>query len=74
MNDLHDPGHGSSPAAWTGMIIMLVGFIAGTVFFWFEQPALVIASASLLAIGPIVGTMMAKAGYGVGGAKVAAKH
>jgi hypothetical protein len=56
------------------MIIMLVGFSAGTLFFWFDQPALVIASASLLAIGPIVGTIMAKAGYGVGGAKTSAKH
>ncbi len=74
MNDAHDPGHGSSPAAWTGMIIMLVGFSAGTLFFWFDQAALVWASASLLAIGPIVGTVMAKAGYGVGGSKTTATH
>jgi hypothetical protein len=56
------------------MVIMLVGMIAGTAFFWFDQPTLVIASASLLAIGPIVGTIMAKAGYGVGGSKTSTNH
>ena len=74
MNDAHDPGHGSSPAAWTGMIIMLVGVIAGTLFFWLDQPTLVWASAALLVVGPIVGAVMAKAGYGVGGSKIKASH
>ncbi len=74
MNDAHDPGHGDSPAAWTGITIMLIGFAAGTLFFWLDQPALVWASASLLVVGPIVGTIMAKAGYGVGGSKTKASH
>jgi multisubunit Na+/H+ antiporter MnhG subunit len=72
MNDAHDPGHGSSPAAWTGTIIMLIGMSAGTLFFWLDQAPLVWASASLLVIGPLVGTIMAKAGYGVGGSKTKA--
>jgi len=74
MNDAHDPGHGSSPAAWTGMTIMLIGATAGTLFFWFDQPLLVWASASLLAIGPIVGALLSKAGYGVGGSKTKVTH
>ncbi len=74
MNDAHDPGHGSSPAAWTGTTIMLVGVAIGTLFFWLDQPTLVWASASLLVIGPIVGTIMAKSGYGVGGSKTKAPH
>lgn len=74
MNDAHDPGHGSSPAAWTGMVIMLIGVAAGTLFFWLDQPALVWASASLLVVGPVVGTIMAKAGYGVGGSKIKASR
>jgi hypothetical protein len=74
MNDAHDPGHGSSPAAWTGVSIMLIGTTAGTLFFWFDQPLLVWASSSLLVVGPIVGTLMAKAGYGVGGSKSKAPH
>ena len=74
MNTAHDPGHGSSPAAWTGVIIMLVGFSAGTLFFWFNEADLVVASAVVVAAGPIVGWIMAKAGYGVKGPKFKAKH
>jgi multisubunit Na+/H+ antiporter MnhG subunit len=74
MNDAHDPGHGSSAAAWTGVTIMLIGATAGTLFFWFDQPALVWVSAAFLVIGPLVGSLMAKAGYGVGGSKMKAPH
>ena len=65
MSNPHDPGHGSSPAAWTAVVIMLIGIIAGTLFFWLDMPAYVIASTALLAVGPIVGAVMARAGYGV---------
>ncbi len=74
MNDPHDPGHGSSPAAWTGVTIMLIGATAGTLFFWLDQPLLVWASSSLLVIGPLVGSFMARAGYGVGGSKTKVNH
>jgi hypothetical protein len=56
------------------MTIMLIGATAGTLFFWFDQPLLVWASASLLAIGPIVGALLSKAGYGVGGSKTKVTH
>lgn len=62
-----DPGHGHSPAAWTAVTIMLVAFAAGTLAFWFDMPTLVWASAGLLVVGLIVGWIMAKVGYGVGG-------
>ena len=32
-NPIADPGHGHSPAAWTGVIIMLAGFTIGTLAF-----------------------------------------
>ncbi|GAA1951871.1 DUF6704 family protein [Agromyces allii] len=68
-----DPGHGHSPAAWTAVIIMLIGFTIGTLAFWFELAWLVWASAGIVLIGLIVGWLLARAGYGVGGDKVAAK-
>lgn len=74
MNSAHDPGHGSSPAAWTSVVIMLLGCSAGTLFFWFDQPTLVVASVGVVALGPIVGWLVAKAGYGVNGPKYKAKH
>ncbi|MGX1791765.1 HGxxPAAW family protein [Microbacterium sp. NPDC055312] len=72
-NPIADPGHGHSPAAWTAVVIMLVGFTAGTVFFCLEQPVGVWVSAVIVVIGAIVGWVMAKAGWGVKGPKYAPK-
>ena len=72
-NPIADPGHGHSPAAWTAVIIMLVAFTAGTVFYCLDQPALVIASAGLLVVGWITGGVLAKLGYGVKGPKYTPK-
>jgi hydrogenase-4 membrane subunit HyfE len=64
-----DPGHGHSPAAWTAVVIMLIAFTIGTVAFFFDVQWLVWASAGLLVVGLLVGWVLARAGYGVGGAK-----
>jgi hypothetical protein len=64
-----EPGHGNSPAAWTTVTIILAAFTVGTLFFWFDIPAVVIASAVVAALAPLVGLAMKRAGYGVGGAK-----
>jgi len=66
-----EPGHGHSPAAWTAVTIMLVAFTIGTFAFWFDVPWLVWASAGLLVVGLIVGWVLARVGYGVGGSKTA---
>ena len=73
MSNTSDPGHGSSPAAWIAVAIMLVAFTIGTFAFWFDQAWLVFASAGLLVVGAIVGWLLAKAGYGVGGHRVTSK-
>lgn len=72
-DDISDPGHGHSPAAWTAVVIMLVAVALGTLFYWFDLPILVWASAGLLVVGAIVGWVMAKAGYGVKGPKYSSK-
>ena len=73
-NNIGDPGHGHSPAAWTAVVIMLVAVAFGTLFYFLDMPVLVWASAGLLVVGLIVGWIMKRAGYGVGGSKVAAKE
>ncbi len=72
-NPIADPGHGHSPAAWTAVVIMLVGFTAGTVFFCLNQPIAVWVCAAVIVIGAIVGWALAKAGWGVKGPKYAPK-
>lgn len=73
MSAENEPGHGHSPAAWTAVIIMLVGFTLGTLFFFLDMPALVWASAGIVVIGLIVGAVLARMGYGAHGEKSAAK-
>ncbi|CAN5163385.1 hypothetical protein BH09ACT6_BH09ACT6_24820 [soil metagenome] len=68
-----DPGHGSSTAAWTAVVIMLVAFAIGTLAFFLDIAWLVWASAVLMVVGLLVGYLLAKAGYGVGGAKSVAR-
>ena len=64
-----DHGHGDSIASWAAVIIVMVGFAAGTLAFWFDQPILVIISAVIAALGAPVGIYLKRAGYGVGGTK-----
>ncbi|AWB86432.1 DUF6704 family protein [Mycetocola zhujimingii] len=73
-DESNEPGHGHSPAAWTAITIMLIGFAVGTIAFWFDTPWLVWSSAGLVVVGAIVGWIMKKAGYGVNGPKSAPKE
>lgn len=74
MNDELDPGHGNSPAAWIAVVIMLIGVIGGTVAFWFAQPLFVWVGVGFVLLGPIVGLILAKAGYGVKGPRYTPKQ
>ncbi|MFD1720978.1 HGxxPAAW family protein [Amnibacterium endophyticum] len=69
-----DPGHGSSPAAWTAVTIMLIGVAIGTVALFLNVLFLVFVGAALVPVGLIVGGVMKKAGYGVGGSHVGSHH
>jgi hypothetical protein len=73
-NPTADPGHGHSPAAWTAVIIMLVGVAIGTFFFFLDMPIVVWVAAGIVVLGALVGWGMAKAGYGVNGSKYASKE
>jgi len=73
-NNIGDPGHGHSPAAWTAVVIMLIAVSIGTFFFFMDMPVFVWAAAGLLLIGLLVGWIMKRAGYGVGGSKYVAKE
>lgn len=72
-NHPSDPGHGDSPAAWTAVIVMLVGIAAGTVAFFLHQAWLVWVCVGVVAFGALLGWVLAKAGYGVKGPKFSPK-
>lgn len=69
----NDPGHGDSPAAWTSVVVMLIGIAVGTAAFFLNLPWLVWASVAVVVIGAILGFVLARAGYGVKGPKYTPK-
>lgn len=69
-----EPGHGDSPAAWTAVVIMLIGVTVGTVALFFDVVLVVWLGAALIPVGLIVGGVMKKAGYGVGGTRSGSHH
>lgn len=72
-NNPTDPGHGDSPAAWTAVIVMLLGFALGSVAFFMHQAWLVWVGVGVLVLGVLLGWVLSKAGYGVRGPKYTPK-
>lgn len=73
-DNLDDPGHGNSPAAWTAVVIMLVAFSVGTIAFFYDIQVVVFISAIVAVLGWVTGGVLARMGYGVGGARVIKKE
>lgn len=66
-NEIEEPGHGSSLAAWVTVGIIILAFSIGTFFFFLDVAIMVWLSAGLALLGVGVGYYLRKAGYGVGG-------
>ena len=56
--------HGSTPAAWTGVAIALVGFIVGGLGLLIESMTLFYIGLALGALAAIVGGVMSRMGMG----------
>ena len=56
--------HGNTPAAWTGVTIILIGFIVGGVGLILASELLFWAGVALLPIGLIAGKVMSMMGMG----------
>jgi hypothetical protein len=75
MSNISDEaGHGSSPAAWTAVVIMLIGFAIATAFLFLNVIPLVWVGAAIIPIGLIVGGVLKAVGLGVGGSRVGGSH
>ncbi|MDQ0742907.1 CBS-domain-containing membrane protein [Clavibacter sp. B3I6] len=66
-----ESGHGNSPAAWTAVVIALIGFAVGTIAFWFAIVPVVWISAGVVVLAFVIGGIMKKLGYGVDGHRTA---
>ena len=56
--------HGNTPAAWTGVMIILVGFVVGGIGLVIENMTVFWVGVALLPAGAIVGKIMQKMGLG----------
>lgn len=65
-------GHGNSPAAWTCVGVMLVGALISCVAFVIGASATLLfwIGVGVIGVGLILGPVLRKAGYGVGGSKL----
>jgi len=68
-----DPGHGDSPAAWTTVVVMLLGIAVGTIAFFLNQAWLVWICVGVVVVGALLGFILSKAGYGVNGPRFSPK-
>ena len=56
--------HGNTPAAWTGVMIILAGFVIGGIGMIIDQWVMFWVGVALVPIGGIVGKIMQKLGLG----------
>jgi hypothetical protein len=56
--------HGNTPAAWTGVLIILVGFVVGGIGLVIDTWWVFWAGVVIGVVGPIVGKVMQKMGLG----------
>ena len=56
--------HGNTPAAWTGVLVILVGFVVGGLGLVIDSWPTFWAGVVIGVIGPIVGKVMQKMGLG----------
>jgi hypothetical protein len=64
--------HGHTPAAWTAVTIVLIGFVVGGVALIVAQPWLAFVGVGIVVLGGIVGKIMQM--MGLGKPQPAARH
>ncbi|MBC7273954.1 MULTISPECIES: HGxxPAAW family protein [Streptomyces] len=57
-------GHGHTPAAWTGVIIVFIGFCVAGLFMVADNPVGFWAGMGVIALGGVVGAIMRVMGLG----------
>lgn len=60
----HDDSHGQTPAAWTAVILMLIGSVISSVAVVWAKPLVFWIGILVVAIGAVAGLVLRSAGYG----------
>ncbi len=63
MSDQHED-HGSTPAAWTAVVIIILAFVVGTLAIILANWPLFWVGVGLVVLGAVVGKVMAMMGLG----------
>ena len=64
MSNHEGESHGNTPAAWTAVILCIVGFLLGGLGLPLHSIPLFVVGAALAVVSPIVGKVMQLAGLG----------
>ena len=64
MTTEHHDDHGSTPAAWTTVVLVTIAFIVGTLGVMMANWVMFWVAVGILILGAVVGKVMAMAGLG----------
>jgi hypothetical protein len=64
MSDVHGESHGNTVAAWTAVVIMIVGSVIAGVSVWFVSPVGFWVGIGVVVLGAITGKVLQVMGYG----------
>lgn len=59
-----DTNHGDTVAAWTSVIVIILGFVGLTIFFYLEETNLTWISIAVIGVGVILGPVLSALGLG----------
>ncbi|WGW13773.1 HGxxPAAW family protein [Saxibacter everestensis] len=67
-------GHGHSIAGWTTVLIMLGGCLISAAAFFLASVTVFWIGMAVAVVGLIVGWILRRVGFGVGGSRTSARH
>ena len=63
-NQAHAVGHGNSIAAWSAVVIILIGTLVAALAVTFTLPWLFVVGAVVIVLGAIAGKLLSAMGFG----------
>ena len=69
----NEPGHGHSIAAWSAVIVAIIGVTVATLGVWLNENTVTIAGSVVTVLSIGLGPVLAKLGFGVAGKPTSSK-